>query len=265
MKTRIVSALIMLPLMIVVYIGGYLLMGFCLLVGIVGLIEFYNAFEKIEVKASKPFGMVALAALYIVNLAGLSQLGGDSQQGILLWIFFIVIGSLLYMFVPFEKRRPEDAFLTGFGILYVGYFSFHIILIDQTAYFILVWLVFLTAFGTDIFAYFTGYLLGKHKLCPAISPKKTIEGAIGGVVGSVILTVAFVMIFQPELLLHSIVIGVLASIISQFGDLTASIIKRKIGIKDFGNLIPGHGGVLDRVDSVLFTAPFIYYYIIWII
>ena len=150
-------------------------------------------------------------------------------------------------------------------MLYVGYFSFHIILIDQTPYSILIWLVVLTAFGTDIFAYFTGYLFGKHKLCPAISPKKTIEGAIGGVFGSVILSFAFIMIIQPDLLFHAIVIGVLGSIISQFGDLTASIIKRKIGIKDYGNLIPGHGGVLDRFDSVLFTAPFVYYYIIWII
>ena len=251
--------------MIVVYLGGYLLMGFCLLVGLIGLVEFYNAFEKIGLKASKVFGIFGLLALYIINLMTLYYMGDRSQEGMLLWFFLVVIGSLLYLFVHFETRKPEEAFLTGFGLFYVGYFSFHIILIDQTPYSILIWLVVLTAFGTDIFAYFTGYLFGKHKLCPSISPKKTKEGALGGVFGSVILSLAFILIVQPDLLIHGLVIGVLGSIISQFGDLTASIIKRKIGIKDYGNLIPGHGGVLDRFDSVLFTAPFVYYYIIWII
>lgn len=240
-------------------------MGFCLLVGLIGLVEFYNAFEKIGLKASKVFGIFGLLALYIINLMTLYYMGDRSQEGMLLWFFLVVIGSLLYLFVHFETRKPEEAFLTGFGLFYVGYFSFHIILIDQTPYSILIWLVVLTAFGTDIFAYFTGYLFGKHKLCPSISPKKTKEGAIGGVFGSVILSLAFILIVQPDLLIHGLVIGVLGSIISQFGDLTASIIKRKIGIKDYGNLIPGHGGVLDRFDSVLFTAPFVYYYIIWII
>ena len=114
-------------------------------------------------------------------------------------------------------------------------------------------------------AYFTGMLLGKHKLCPKISPKKTIEGSIGGILGSVILCAAFSAIFVPQLLVHSIIIGVLGGIISQFGDLTASIFKRKMGIKDYGNLIPGHGGILDRFDSVLFTAPMVYYYILLVL
>lgn len=259
LKTRIISGFIMLPLMIVVYIGGYLLMGFCLLVGIIGLLEFYKAFEKIELKAGKTFGIVCLLGLYLINLLYVNQ------DVLFLWFFLVIIGSLLYLFISFENRKIEEAFLTGFGVLYVGYFSFHIVMIDQTPYSLSIWLVFITAFGTDIFAYFTGYLFGKHKLCPAISPKKTIEGAIGGVAGSVFLSIIFLLIFSPTLLLHGMIIGVLGSILAQFGDLTASIIKRKIGIKDYGNLIPGHGGVLDRFDSVLFTAPFIYYYIIWII
>lgn len=234
-------------------------MGFCLLVGIIGILEFYKAFEKIELKASKLIGLVALVALYILNIIDVFE------QGVALWFFLVVLASLLYLFPSFENRRLEEAFLTGFGVFYVGYFSFHIILIGQTIYPLLVWLVFFTAFGTDIFAYFTGYLFGKHKLCPAISPKKTIEGAVGGILGSVILSGIFTLILLPDLLFHGIVIGILGSIIAQFGDLTASIIKRKIGIKDYGNLIPGHGGVLDRFDSVLFTAPFVYYYIVWII
>jgi phosphatidate cytidylyltransferase len=125
----------------------------------------------------------------------------------------------------------------------------------------MLWLVILTAFGTDIMAYFTGFFLGKHKLCLNISPKKTVEGAIGGIVGSVILCTLFGYLISEGPLIHFILIGLFGSMAAQAGDLTASIFKRKMGIKDYGNLIPGHGGILDRFDSVLFTAPFVYYYI----
>jgi phosphatidate cytidylyltransferase len=122
-----------------------------------------------------------------------------------------------------------------------------------------VWIIVLAAFGTDIFAYFTGKLLGRHKLCPSISPKKTIEGSVGGVLGSVVLCGLFAWFFIPEGFVNCIIIGVAGSAVSQIGDLSASVMKRKIGIKDWGTLIPGHGGVLDRIDSLLFTAPLVYY------
>jgi phosphatidate cytidylyltransferase len=125
---------------------------------------------------------------------------------------------------------------------------------------LMVWLIFLTAFGTDIAAFFTGSAFGRHKLCPSISPSKTVEGAVGGVAGSILVCGAFGYLFMPELLIHCLIIGAAGSVVSQFGDLTASIFKRNLGIKDYGTLIPGHGGILDRFDSVLFTAPFVYYY-----
>jgi phosphatidate cytidylyltransferase len=112
----------------------------------------------------------------------------------------------------------------------------------------------IVAFGTDIFAYFSGYLLGKHKLCPSISPKKTVEGAVGGLLGSMVLTLVFLYFFSPDLLLHGLWIGFMGSLLSQVGDLVASMFKRKLGIKDYGTLIPGHGGILDRFDSVVFTV-----------
>ena len=153
------------------------------------------------------------------------------------------------------------------GILYIGFFSYHAVLTENEFWFVCsrhvspVWLILITAFCTDIFAYFGGYFLGKHKLCPVISPKKTIEGSICGILGSVAFTWLFAYFFVEErsLVVWFMVIGVLGGIISQIGDLTASIFKRKMGIKDYGNLIPGHGGVLDRFDSVLFTAPMVYY------
>ena len=117
----------------------------------------------------------------------------------------------------------------------------------------------MSAFGTDIFAYLTGKALGKRKLCPSISPKKTVEGSIGGVLGSVLLCGLYSLFFMPSEFFICVVIGIAGGVFSQLGDLAASVMKRKIGIKDWGTLIPGHGGVLDRIDSILFVAPLVYF------
>ena len=157
----------------------------------------------------------------------------------MLWFFGTVLVSLLYLF-NIEHRKLEDAMATITGIFYVVFFSFHVTLVDQAVpYSTMVWLIVITAFGTDIMAYFSGYLLGKHKLCPKISPKKTIEGSIGGILGSVILSGLFGWFFMPEMLMHCLVIGVLGGIVSQFGDLTASIFKRKDGHQGLRTSDPG--------------------------
>lgn len=247
----------MLPLLIILFLGGYVLFAACLVIGIMGVREFYNGFRKLDVKPSLGIACAAAAALYAINLTG------ARYEWYMLWFFGVVLVSLLYLF-NIENRKLEDAMATITGIFYVVFFSFHVTLVDQTEYSSMVWLIVITAFGTDVMAYFSGYLLGKHKLCPKISPKKTIEGSIGGILGSVILSGIFGYFVMPDLLVHCLIIGVLGGIVSQFGDLTASIFKRKMGIKDYGNLIPGHGGILDRFDSVLFTGPMVYYYIVLI-
>ena len=127
-------------------------------------------------------------------------------------------------------------------------------------------LIFFGSWITDSCAYFTGVFLGKHKLSPVISPKKTIEGAIGGVLGTAIILFAYayaVSYFTNIDLnyLSVIVLGIICGIVSQIGDLCASAVKREYGIKDYGNLMPGHGGVLDRFDSILLVAPVVYIYI----
>jgi len=118
------------------------------------------------------------------------------------------------------------------------------------------------AFGSDTVAYFFGRFLGKHKLYPAVSPKKTMEGAFGGLVGGVLATAGFGSLWLiPELPIgHAVVLGICGSAVGQFGDLFESMLKRGYGVKDSGNLLPGHGGMLDRIDALLFVAPVVYYY-----
>ena len=129
----------------------------------------------------------------------------------------------------------------------------------------LVWLIFLSSWGCDTCAYCVGMLLGKHKLAPVLSPKKSIEGAVGGVAGAALLGAGYALLYGDKMLeVVSPVVTcaaacAIAAVISQVGDLAASAIKRNHNVKDYGHLIPGHGGVLDRFDSMIFTAPAIYF------
>ena len=127
----------------------------------------------------------------------------------------------------------------------------------------LIWLIFIGAFLADTGAYFVGIFFGRHKLCPEISPKKTVEGAFGGVLGGVVFYIVYGLIlkyaFNFSVRFASLALmGVIISVISEIGDLSASIIKRHYGIKDYGTLFPGHGGILDRCDSVIMVAPAVY-------
>ena len=258
MKTRILSGLIMVPLLAVLYFGGYVLTAACFIIAIVGVYEFFRGFKAMDVHPSYPVALLSAIFLYAMNIFT------ENDTWHMLWLFLSVLLSMLYLF-NIEHRKLEDAMSTIVGIVYVIFFSYHVLLVEQTDASILIWLIVISAFGTDIFAYFTGMAIGKHKLCPHISPKKSIEGSVGGTLASVILCGLFGYFFAEEYLVHCFVIGLLGGIISQLGDLTASVFKRKMGIKDYGNLIPGHGGILDRFDTVLFTAPLVYYYIVLVI
>ncbi|MDD7512249.1 MAG: phosphatidate cytidylyltransferase [Peptostreptococcaceae bacterium] len=260
MKTRVISGLVMLPLLAVVYFGGWPLFVAVALVMILGIKEFLQGFKSMGINSSPVVPYISIAALLIIG-----ALNYDVDYRLIsLWMVGSIIASMLYMF-NIQERKPEDSMATILGIIYVGFFSFHVVLVDRTEYDILTWMIFITAFGSDIMAYFTGYFLGKHKLAPVLSPKKTIEGAVGGVIGSMALSALFSYFFAPAIMIHCIIMGFFCSILSMCGDLTASAFKRKMGIKDYGNLIPGHGGIMDRFDSVLFTAPAIFYYIIFFI
>ncbi len=187
-----------------------------------------------------------------------------------------VILIFIFMLLRFEITKFEQAVTAIFSSVCVPYsFSLMIVFRDIHKYFegytkvdgvyLLLFALF-ASWMTDIFAYFVGSKLGKHKLCPKISPKKSVEGAIGGVIGAILLNLLLLFVFKKfffegESILSYITVAVLSvvlSIVSMFGDLAASTIKRNFGIKDFGKLLPGHGGIMDRFDSALFVMPVLY-------
>jgi phosphatidate cytidylyltransferase len=257
MKQRIISGICLVPLLLFVWLGSYWLAALCIIVGFLGVREFYQGFRNIDIHASDKIAMVAILVLYFLN-----GFWPNNYGLMLAWAVGVIMVCSMFMFQP-EEHTPMDAMVTMVGILYIVFFPFHFVLIDQSGvYAILKWLVLISAFGSDTFAYFTGMFLGKHKLCPTLSPKKTVEGLICGLIGSAALCMLFGFIVCPEFLFSCAIIGFFGAAISVCGDLTASAYKRRMGIKDYGHLIPGHGGIMDRFDSVIFTAPFVYYYIV---
>ncbi|HOW24005.1 MAG TPA: phosphatidate cytidylyltransferase [Sedimentibacter sp.] len=175
------------------------------------------------------------------------------------FFFFLYISVNFLIFVFNKKVTIKKVSEILFMGTYVVFFMYHMMLMNNTKY---VWLVYIIAFGSDTFAYFTGKFFGKKKLCPEVSPNKTVEGAIGGIFGSTLLSLIYFNYLSINKYFYIIIFSISTSIFSMAGDLTASKIKREYGIKDFGKLLPGHGGIMDRFDSVLFVAPAVYYFVL---
>ncbi len=257
MKTRVISGIVMVPLLLIIYFGSYPLLIAAAAIAYVGVTEFYNGFEAMDVHPSKPIAYVMITLLYAGHL-----ILGYNPTFLMAWVILSVMISMIYAWRVTE-RKPYDAVATLTALVYITLFSYHMVVIDNTSYPRMTWLVVIAAFGSDICAYFAGYFLGKHKMAPNLSPKKTIEGGIGGVLGSAVLCGIFGYFFYPSMMVHCMVIGVLGGMVAEAGDLTASMFKRGMGIKDYGKLIPGHGGIMDRFDSVIFVAPVVCYYILF--
>ena len=174
----------------------------------------------------------------------------------------IIISMILILFVyvfGYPKYHAEQVMAAFFGVVYVAVMlSFIYLTRSLPDGKFLVWLIFLCSWGCDTCAYCMGMLIGKHKMAPVLSPKKSIEGAVGGVAGAALLGVIYAAATQGKMAEYALICAV-GALISMVGDLAASAIKRNQNIKDYGKLIPGHGGILDRFDSVIITAPVIYY------
>ena len=258
-KTRLLSgALLVVIALATIITGGDVLFATLLMISFIGMTELYRVLEI----SGKGLGFAGYAAT-IAYYACLRF--GWQDKIVLLLIAFLMLLMIVYVFT-YPKYRAEQVMLAFFGLIYVSFmlsYVYQIRMIPQGAF--LVWLVFLCSWGCDTCAYCVGMLIGKHKMAPKLSPKKSIEGAIGGVVGAALLGVLYAVLVNKfakgtdvTVWLYALICGV-GALISQVGDLAASAIKRNFDIKDYGKLIPGHGGILDRFDSVIFTAPIIYY------
>lgn len=258
-KQRLISGVILVVLaLIFICHGGYLLLAVCGIISLIGLTELYKVF-KIEKSLPGLFGYLAAIVFYL-NLAF------DFIPDMLLFVMALLILCMCSFVFGYPKYHADQIIAAFFGVFYVAVM---ISCIYQTRSleggFWLVWLIFLCSWGCDTCAYCVGMLFGKHKMAPVLSPKKSVEGAIGGVVGAAVLTLLYGFIFRgsmdadlPYIVLMAVICAA-GALLSMVGDLAASAIKRNYEIKDYGKLIPGHGGILDRFDSVIFTAPVIFY------
>ena len=264
LKKRIITALVGLPLLIaVVWFGEP---WFTILVAIWGLLaasEFYRMVSTAKVLPLTYFGLI-WALLFILG----PHVDYDLTTPLLLTS--AVILPLIWLLL---RRQKEGAFMnwawTIGGILYIGWLLSHLVALrgldDGRNW---VFLALLATFASDTAAFFVGRAIGKHHLAPHISPGKTWEGAIAGVLAAIIISLLFTLPTSLQLPLNywqAVLLGLLVSVFGQLGDLVESLLKRNTGVKESGNLLPGHGGILDRTDSIVFAGIVVYYYVLWAI
>lgn len=257
---RITSGLLGFPLVLAIFLIGnkYVVDVALAIIAIIGMNEYLNAITKVAkpVKWLAYLSCLSIAFIHIIPQENLNIVVTLSVPTILIILFAQVVATEM-------KTNFKDIAYTFLGIFYVVFFIMLIAFIyGMPNGNVLIWYALFAAWGTDIFAYFIGKYLGKHKFSK-VSPKKTIEGCAGGTIGAVILMLAYTYFANKYWgmnysYLYVGAIGVILSLVGQIGDFAASSIKRYVDIKDFSNLIPGHGGILDRIDSLIFLAPFAY-------
>lgn len=263
--TRLMSSIVLVVLaLLTILTGGYLLAAVLLFLALTAFHELLKAC-KLSGEKGKPNGLEMIGSVGIVVYYLLMTFSGERMYLFLMLIVILVAFMFLYVF-SFPKYHAEQIMCAFFCAAYAPVMLSFIYLVRDLPYGIYtVWMIFISSWICDTCAYVVGMLIGKHKLAPVLSPKKSIEGAIGGIVGSALVGALYAyVIVEPAISEQKItwifvLISAVGAVISQVGDLAASAIKRNHEIKDYGKLIPGHGGVMDRFDSVIFTAPMIYF------
>lgn len=251
------SVILMAVAITTLVLGGNILFGTILLISLIGMMEFYRAVGLHKT-------VLAYAGYLAAILFDVLIYFKYENYNILLANTLLIVLMLLYVFL-YPKYKIGQITNIFFGLFYVAVmlsFIYKVRMSNDGAF--LVWLIFIGGWGSDTCAYCVGMLFGKHKFLPKLSPKKSLEGCIGGVVGAALLGLLYGTIFKSNIVdvknaqvAYAIICGA-SSVISQLGDLAASAIKRDYELKDFGTLIPGHGGILDRFDSIIFVAPIVY-------
>lgn len=255
--TRLASGAVLMAITItLMFYGGSPLFWVITAISIIGIFELYRA-------AGIEKTLPALAG-YISSIVTDVLILNDQYEYLLMWLILTLMIFMACYVISYPKYNASQITMLFFGLIYVTTmlsFVFKVRFAQNGI--LLVWLIFIGAWGSDTCAYCVGKLIGKHKMPSELSPNKTIEGCIGGIAGAALIGFIFAAVFYDD---RSVwwqlpIIGAVSSVISQIGDLAASAIKRNHNIKDYGKLIPGHGGILDRFDSIIFTAPIVYYLI----
>lgn len=228
------------------------------IIAILAMSEYFNAISKVA-KPVKWLGYLSCASIATIHLIPETHI--EIIYSLAIPILLLVL--FLQVIITEMKTNFKDIAYTLLGILYIVLLIMFVAKINGMKNGnILIWYTILAAWGTDIFAYLVGKHFGKHKFSK-ISPKKSIEGCIGGMIGGVLLMLVYTYVVNTVWAMNYsyitiLIVGVILSILGQIGDFAASSIKRYVDIKDYSNLIPGHGGMLDRIDSLIFLAPFAY-------
>ena len=258
-RTRLISGVILVILAIFfIHTGGPLLLAVCGIISLIGLFELYRVFQI----QKTPLGIIGYLAVIVYYL----DLQFHFLPDLRLLAMAMIIAYMCAMVFNYPKYRAAQVMEAFFGVFYVAVMISCLYLtrmLPGGRY--LVWMIFLCSWGCDTCAYCVGKLFGKHRMTPKLSPKKSVEGAFGGVIGAALLTLIYGLIFRGPM--HAdvtyilVMVGICAAgaLLSMVGDLCASAIKRNYDIKDYGKLIPGHVGIMERFDSVIFTAQIIYF------
>lgn len=257
MKTRIIAALVLLPLLILLLFWAPLWV--CALVaGLLSAVASYELLARTGLLKHVRLNVYSALMAFGVSMWSYFQWNYGVILLAVLIFYILVFGEMMIAHLHLHIKDAALCFLSGIVLPFLLTSLVRILCMEQGR--ILICIPFIMAFMSDAGAYFIGVFFGKHKLCPRISPKKSVEGLIGGVVIGTLSLLLYGLIvnffFDLGLRYVSLMIyGMIGTMASAFGDLCLSVIKRQTGIKDYGNLIPGHGGVLDRLDSVLIAAP----------
>ena len=275
--TRLISGIVLVAIALLAFIfGGEILLGISVFISIAGYLELCRAVGVKEkdkkINALEIVGIIGILAYYAVLyfFPAVEEGNAAMSMGNVLYAVIPVIGvfmlSMLLYVVRFPKYRSEQIMANVFNFLYAPVMlSFIYLTREQEAGKYIVWLILISSWGCDTCAYVVGMLIGKKKIFPVLSSKKSLEGCIGGVVGAGLIAALYAIfvvenVFPDKRVTIVItVICMVGAVMSQVGDLAASAIKRNHEIKDYGKLIPGHGGIMDRFDSVIVTAPMIYF------
>lgn len=268
--TRLMSSIVLVVLaLFTILTGGYLLAAVLLFLALTAYRELSKACKLTQEGKITPLeiiGYIGIAAYYLLMVFV------ENRIYLFLALITILVAFMFVYVFTFPKYRAEQIMCAFFCVAYAPVMLSFIYLVRMLPYGVYtVWMIFISSWICDTCAYLVGMLIGKHKLAPVLSPKKSIEGALGGIIGSALVGAVYAyFIVEPAISEQQItwifvLISAVGAVISQVGDLAASAIKRNHEIKDYGKLIPGHGGVMDRFDSVIFTAPMIYFLAILLI